>query len=211
MQVNVRAQYGISPLHLACQRGNIGAVEILLANENIDLTIADDNKDTPLHEAALNGFTEIVEMILRKMKSDGTISLMLLNDEDQTPLHLACREDHIEIVKLILTYGFEQRRELASAQDNELNTPLHLACESGNDEIVRLLLLNGADLLTPKNENVFPIHIAAKFGFVKVVETMLNSGTDVINVGDIYQKTPLHYAAQFNQEKMINFLVDKCV
>lgn len=208
--MNVKAQYGITPLHLACQRGNIDAVEILLNSANIDVTVADDNKDTPLHEAALNGFTKIVKLILDKMKSDGIVSLDLPNDEYHTPLHLACREGHTEVVKLILQYGFDQRMQLATAQDNEQSTPLHLACESGNDDIVRVLLLNGADLLSPKSENVFPIHIAAKFGFVKVVETMLQGAKeDIINVGDIYQKTPLHYAAQFNQEEMIDFLLDK--
>ena len=204
----MQAKHGISPLHLACQRGNYVAVEVLLGNENIDVTKTNDNKDTPLHEAALSGFPEIVELILKKMKKKG-ITLQLFNNEKHTPLHLACREGHTDVVKLTLQYGFQQREELVNDVDNELNTPLHFACESGEDEIVRLLLLNGAKLLSQKTDDVLPIHTAARFGYVKVVEIMLGSRENVVNLGDIYQRTPLHYAAQFNQEKMINFLLDR--
>ena len=208
-QVNMKAQYGITPLHLACQRGNLAAVQILLENDNIDITASDDNKDTPLHEAALNGVVAVVEAILQRMKRDGSVQLQLPNDELQTPIHIACREGHSDIVKLMLQYGFEQRRELVNAQDNEYNTPLHLACESGSDEIVRVLLLNGADLYARKIEDICPIHIACKFGYVKVVETMHGVEKDILEATDIYQRTPLHFAAQFNQDKMIDFLLDK--
>ena len=208
VDVNCKAQYGISPLHLACQRANYPAVKALLESKYIDVNIPDDNQDTPLHEACLSGDQRIVELLLQRMKEENA-NLLLQNDEKQTPLHVACSEGHTEIVKLILQYGFQQRKDLVSAQDNEFSTPLHLACENGNEEIVRILLLNGADIHAAKDEEISPLHLAARHGFIKVATTLLASGLKIINILDAEQQTPLHFAAQFNQSEMVTFLLEK--
>lgn len=208
VNVNCKAQYGISPLHLACQRANYPAVKALLESEYIDVSIPDDNQDTPLHEACLSGDQRIVELLLQRMKKENA-TLLLQNDEKQTPLHVACSEGHTEIVKLILQYGFQQRKDLVTAQDNEFSTPLHLACENGNEEIVHILLLNGADIHAAKNEEISPLHLAARHGFTKVATTLLASGLDIINILNTEQQTPLHFAAQFNQSEMVKFLLEK--
>ncbi len=85
----------------------------------------------------------------------------------------------------------------------------YLACESGNDEIVRVLLLNGADIHAAWNEDITPLHLAVRYGYLQVAKTLLDSGLDIINVLDVFQQTPLHYAAKNNQDKMIDFLVEK--
>lgn len=208
VNVNCKDKYGTTPLHMACSRGNIPAIEALLASPSIDVSFADFNRDTPLHEACLFGDKLIVEKLLQKMKAEGA-NLLAQNDENETPLHFACKEGHPEIVKLILQYGFDQRRELVSAQDNEYNTPLHLACESGKDEIVRVLLLNGADIFAARNEEISPLHLAARHGFLAVAKTLIDSGLEIVNILDAFQQTPLHYAARNNQDKMIEFLLEK--
>lgn len=205
---NCKDQYGVSPLHLACGRGNIAAVEALLKSPNIQVDIQDNNLDTPLHEACLTGDIQIVQLLLERMERDN-IDLLIPNDERQTPLHFACREGYVEIVKLILQFGFQQRSELVNAQDNEYNTPLHLACESGSDDIVRVLLLNDAKMHAVKNGEISSLHIAARHGFIGVARTLLESGMDIINLADADQRTPLHFAAEYNQIKMIEFLLEK--
>lgn len=154
VDVNCQDKFGVSPLHLACARNNLAAIEVLLASEYINPCVSDNNKDTPLHEACLNGNKEVVEKLLEWMSMEQGLELRAENDERQTPLHLACREGEAEIVKLILQYGFSQRDKLVTATDNEGSTPLHLACESGSEEIVRTLLLNGADIRCMKDEEV---------------------------------------------------------
>ena len=213
--MNVRARYGISALHFACQRGNKFAVDILLRRDGIIVDIKDDNKDTPLHEACLGGHLGIVESILtyKKLSAPNAdqIDLNLTNNELQTPLHLACREGHEEVVKTLLKQfsSLQLRTELTKCRDNEQNTPLHLACESGKEEIVKILMLNGADLFSVKLEDIAPVHIAARYGFTKVVNTLMQSGEDLMSTVEIYNQTPLHYAASHNQMEMISFLIDK--
>ncbi len=208
VDINCKDQCGSTPLHMACSRGNIAAVEVLLNDPSVYVDVRDTNNDTPLHEACHIGDKHIVEKILRKMKEDN-VDLLAQNDENRTALHSACKKGHIDVVKLILQYGFDQRRQLVSAQDNEYNTPLHLACESGNDEIVRVLLLNGADIHAARSEETTPLHIAARHGFHKVSKTLLDSGLDIIDILDAFQQTPLHYAARNNQDRMIDFLLEK--
>ncbi len=211
--MNVKAQYGVSALHLASQRGNEYAVDILLRKSEIIVNIQDENRDTPLHEACLNGHYAIVEKLLLRMKLENPedVNISLQNVELQSPLHIACREGYTEIVKILLQQvsSFQNRANLTQTRDNEQNTALHLACESGKEEIVRILLLNGADLFAVKIEDVTPMHIAARYGFTEEIKTLMSSGEDIIDVVDIYNRTPLHYAAAHNQVDMINFLIDQ--
>ena len=187
-------------------------MEFLLASNEINESISDENGDTPLHEACLSGETAIVEKILLKLKTSGEVNLLLPNDKQLTPLHIACREGYVEIVKLLLKNGFHQKKDLVEATDNELSTPLHLACENGregNDDIVKTLLLNGADIFSQMEGGITPMHIAAKYGHVKVMDMLNSSGEKIFEAVDEDEQTPLHYAAENNQVDMINYLIEK--
>ena len=208
VEINIGDIYGVTPLHMACARGNLAALEVLIETPDIKLDIPDNNQDTPLHEACLAGDPEIVETLLKKM-TEKEMPLLLQNDERQTPLHIACKEGLEDIVKLILQYGFDQRRSLVGAQDNEYNVPLHLACEGGNKAVVHVLLLNGADIETIKEEDITPLHIAARLGFTDIAKILVEAKADVVEASDISQQTPLHCASQYNQCEMIDFLLNQ--
>ncbi len=213
VDVNCKDLYGITPLHMACSRRNLAAVEVLLAHRNIDVGATDASDVTPLHEACLDGDKTIAKKLLEKIMED-KVEFLAKNDEDETPLHYACKAGHEDIVKLIIQFAIlhenrELVHELVTAQDRKRNTPLHLACESGNDVCVRSLLVNGADIRTTKHDDITPLHVAARQGFIEVAETILKSGLDIIDILDAYQQTPLHYAAKFNQGDMVEFLLQK--
>jgi ankyrin repeat protein len=54
------------PLHVACARGNVDCVKLLL-NAGADIDNKNEDEQTPLHLAALNGRTKVVELILRSV------------------------------------------------------------------------------------------------------------------------------------------------
>lgn len=196
---------------MACQNGNKVAVDVLLRCNDINIYIKDTSDDTPLHEACLNGHHDIVEILLKRMKLEdpNTMEIDAQNTESQTPLHLACREGHVEVVKVFLKHFFEKRALLCQTRDNEESTALHLACKSGSDEIVKILILNGADLFAKQHKGITAIHIAAQYGFINVARTLMQNVEDLTTPVDIYHRTPLHYAAYYNQMDMIKFLVEK--
>ena len=59
---------GVSPLYLACQRGNHIAVSSLLKCNSINVWMQDKNRNNPLHEASRNGHHAIVGMLIKHVK-----------------------------------------------------------------------------------------------------------------------------------------------
>lgn len=212
VQVNAKAQFGLTPLHLACQRGNLDAVTTLLKCENIDVNIQDEYMDTPLHEACMNGHQEIVKKLLAHISCSDIRAFNPQNSEFKTPFHFACHEGQAEVVQLLLAHvhdNYQMISLLLTTLDNERNTALHLACESGDEKIVAMLVREGANLLALKLGDVSPIHIAARHGFTEIANELIKSEEDILNVIDCEQKTPLHYSAAQNQVKMIQFLLEQ--
>ena len=125
--MNQTGRYGLSALHLACQRGNHIAVSILLRSNDIEVCIADKNNDTPLHEACFNGRDKIVENLMLDLELEDPASVPVKanakNCTLQTPLHLACREGHSVVVNCILKHipEFDKRSILTNSRDNEEN------------------------------------------------------------------------------------------
>ncbi|KAL5486880.1 hypothetical protein EMCRGX_G019417 [Ephydatia muelleri] len=204
--VNVRDSYGLTPLHIACARGNLAAVEVLLESANIDVNLPDNKGDSPLHEACVSGSVPIIQRLLQSPH----INILAQDNEKMTPLHIACREGHVEVVKTIFQYGTERIAELVKAVDNELNTPFHLACESGEPEVVQMLLSHGADVGAKRINDKSPMHLAAEGGYVEVAKILFEAGGEsTLRAIDDHLCTPLHDAAKNNHVEMIEFLLSR--
>ena len=188
----------------------MGAVDVLLKSENIDVSIIDSNEDTPLHEACLNGHCNIVQKLLSHIGPENLEAINHKNLESKTPLHLACHEGHTEVVRMLLDHVDEKLRKiLVRTEDKEGNTALHLACESGEVRNIRLLMAKGADVTSLKMDELAPIHIAARYGFIEIANELLTTGENILDIVDNSNKTPLHYAAAQNKLEMITFLLDQ--
>lgn len=202
----------MTPLHLACARGNLAAVTILLKCKNIDINIQDENQETPLHEASVSGHHKIVEKLLENMAHDDFSAFNPQNSESKTPLHFACHEGKVEVVQMLLDhvdYDVHKTSLLIETKDNENNTALHLACENGNKTVVSYLVAKGANCLALKLDDVSPMHIAARHGFTDIADELITKGGDLVNWINSDHQTPLHYAAAQNQVKMIHFLLEQ--
>ena len=207
---NIKDEDGLTPLAIACQRGNYFAVDRLLRADDIEINIRDNHNSTPLHEACEYGSKKIVELLLNKG------ALLLEADRDGvTPLHVACREGHVDIVKLLFRFGQDKKKGLVQAKDMHGSTALHFAVESGVTEIVEILILNESDPIAQKENEVTPLHIAARNGHIEIAKNLLQfkgpsqEGLDIIHIIEREQNTPLHFAARFNQCEMIEYLVDE--
>ena len=214
LQLNAVDQYGCTPIHVACQFGNLEAVTLLLG-KGAKFELKDENGDTPLHEACRNGNESIVKELLEKMSKKHLCSgnLVFRNDSGLTPLHKACREGHTEVIKLLVKYS-SNSRELVAAGDNDNATALHYACQKGNIEIITTLLEEEASIVAARCNGITPLHIAAQVGRVDVMKQFLGKGglrevRNIINVRDNYGQTPLHYATEYGHTDMIKFLLEK--
>ena len=205
-QVAVKSSQGITPLHMACSRGNFPAVEEIVNHDASCISVPDNHGDTPLHEACLQGSVKIVKLLIEK-----GADLSAYNNDYEIPLHVACKEGHVDIVKELLKPGHGDVKSMIAARDNEGNSCMHLAVESGVFETVKVLLLLRADPNAKNTDDVYPIHIAAAQGYTEMAGALLQYNSEVKNALDGELRTPLHHAAMHDQEPMIKFLMQKCV
>ena len=213
--MNAKDSYDITPLHLACQAGNLEGVKILLEECDADIAIQDSNRDTPLHEACLHGQEKIVKLLLDKMKTikseegsqEGKINLLVKNHLGLTPFHLACRGGHLEIARK-LYYHSDQPFLLVADKDIEGATALHLACQKDQPDVIEFLLSNGADVFAHKKDGMTPMHIAAQHGCLEVMKSLITGNENIdIDVRDRYEQTPLHFAAEYGKVEMMRLLL----
>ena len=66
--LSVNDQYDNLPIHVASRMGNVDCVRLLL-DAGADIDNKNEDEQTPLHLAAMNGRTRVVELILRLGKS----------------------------------------------------------------------------------------------------------------------------------------------
>ena len=101
-QPNVYDQWGMTPLHLACEMGDDRLVVILLAmGAHVDLPTPDDQGCcTPLLFAATHGRTECVRVLLRAGAAVDAPDIW-----GNTPLYKAACYNHHGCVRLLLEHG----------------------------------------------------------------------------------------------------------
>ena len=114
--VNVTDSNGWTPLHHACQYGDLESVRSLLdRGGNIH---AFSNKGYyPLHIAAMNNHPEVIELLHQK-----GANLEATCDNKMTAMHLAAKKGHAEIIKILHRLG----ANIYSQDDRDWN-PLHYA------------------------------------------------------------------------------------
>lgn len=127
----------LTALHLACRRGHMEIVELLLAAG------ADPNKTdvygwSPLFSACRYGYVEIVKLL---MCANADVNQK--NFDDWTPLYTAVYNQHIDVIKLLLS----AKDKIIVDQQTNGETPCHYVSHyvSRNSKIMKLLVEAGAD------------------------------------------------------------------
>ncbi len=175
-------------LHVAAQRKEFAAVEMLLA-EGLDPNAIDDTGQSPLHKAlefprgtlSLEN-TAIVRSLLKKGSQ-----LDSVDHRGNTPLHIAAAEINFDALDLLLDKGAK-----IDSVNNEGCTPFLLAVKSSRLKMARLLLRRGANLQDRDNEGATAVHMATRsLNFLKFL--VEESGAEV-NVKTNDGSTPLHWA-----------------
>jgi ankyrin repeat protein len=108
-----RDSSGRLKLQRVCDKGKFEEAKALI-EEGVDVNDQDYAGNSALHEASLNGYTDIVELLL---ENGAEVDLQSGPDDLDTPLIDAATNGHIDTVKLLLKYGADPRIENAHGQN----------------------------------------------------------------------------------------------
>ena len=206
---NEKKSYGTKRKHSANDNALLEAsrkgdkaqlISLLESGSNIDTTDAKGKQ--PLHWAAQNGDTAIVELLLDR----GATGIDASDKYGNEPLHLAAYNGHTGVVEMLLDRGAAG----IDAPDRGGMQPLHWAARYGRRATIQLLLDRGATGIdAPDNTGKQPIHWAARSGDTATVELLLDRGATGIDAPDEEGMQPLHYAAQSGNTATVKLLLDR--
>ena len=138
--VNIMDSNGWTPLHSACQYGDLEIVKILV-EDNANINKFSNTGYYPVHIAALNNHDKVIEYLCNKGKhKKNTADLECETDKKCTPLHLAAKKGHVGAIKKILDLG-------GNIYSTDLRgwTALHFASFNGHSKAVYTLCVEDSD------------------------------------------------------------------
>ena len=203
ISVNVMDNDNRTPLLWACQKANnVDNVTALLRHE------ADLNKTNKeygacaLHYAAKFSDKSMIEFLIRK-----GISVNVIDNDNQTPLLWACcQENNVDNVTALLTH---------TADINKTNKEygacaLHYAAKFSDKSMIEFLIEKGISVNVMDNDKQTPLLWACyQANNVDNVTVLLTHGADINKTNKECGAYALHYAAEFSDKSMIEFLIGK--
>ena len=173
---------GRSLLHVACQKGYSGIVQLLIDNgSNLFAKDVTGNMRTPLHYAASNGHEECVKILLNSTNESNCLMNLKttsknLNSKNKapwvsgrTPLIEAACNGHSKVVNLLLKNG-----TFPDAKDKFGRTALYMAAATGKEECVETLIQWNADIRAVDKYGKTALHIAAMKGHVGILGQLID-------------------------------------
>ncbi|KAG9505106.1 hypothetical protein J7337_002072 [Fusarium musae] len=190
---------GMSVLSWAASRGHLGVVRFLVERSTVNIAIdkSDHYGFTPLLLAARNGHETTVEYLLGK-----GASIDAADRHGRTPLSWAAGEGHSPVVGALLAWHLGVD---VDAVDEKGRSSLLLAAQRGFGTVVKLLLDAGA--APGKADKLGRTPLSWRVKCPEIVELLLRAKADM-NTSDMYQHSPLSYAAAGAYETTVKLLLE---
>ncbi|XWS66985.1 hypothetical protein CRYUN_Cryun05aG0247600 [Craigia yunnanensis] len=186
----VTGRHNDTELHLAAQRGDVGAIRQIMAEIDAQMM------------GTLNGAefdAEVAEIRLAVVNE--------VNELGETALFTAAEKGHLDVVKELLQYTTKEGIALKNKSGFD---PLHIAANQGHQAIVQVLLDHNPGLSkTVGQANATPLVSAATKGHITVVNELLCKDPSLLEISKANGKNPLHFAARQGHVNIVIALLDK--
>ena len=181
----------------------------LVLGSTSNVEASDENENTALHYAALEGKAEIVRLLIlnRQANQDATT-----REHGWTPLHYAAQRWHAEVIRVLGKNGTDCNT-LTSKLDGA-RSAIHLVLlEPGlpgyRANCIRLLLKYGANIEKPDGAGRTALHEAAQHGGPGKVKYLISKNSNLeARTSDSHKRTPLHIAAEARRLEIAKILLD---
>jgi len=189
-------------LHLAVTKGNLEAVDLLIAS-GANKNAVDDLGRTPFLLAIKEKNFKMAERLLKHHKVNPHITPF--NDPD-LPMILAAGTNQIDFVKLLLSDGFDINAKHQLYNGSNLLHCLPLRPDVTTETIKQLISL-GADVNAVDNDGCTPLYNAIVGGRLDVAEVFINSNANIEATAKGNYKA-LDLAIQKGNLQALKFLLD---
>ncbi|KAG8184304.1 hypothetical protein JTE90_008988 [Oedothorax gibbosus] len=198
--VNEVTESGESLIYLAASCGYYELTQLLLAMKaNIEDRGLKDK--TPLMEAAEQGNTEIVKLLLQH---GADVNAQICQDKKKATKIKACdMKPQTELQQQQLQQQLQQQQPVP-----EGNTPLIFACAAGHVDTVRLLLDAGASLEVHNENGHTPLMETASAGHVEVAKLLVERGASINTHSNEFKESALTLACYKGHLEMVRFLLE---
>ncbi|XP_022744800.1 ankyrin repeat-containing protein ITN1-like [Durio zibethinus] len=186
----VTGRHNDTELHLAAQRGEVGAIRQIMAEIDAQMmgTLSGAEFDAEVTEIRLAIVNEV-------------------NELGETALFTAAEKGHLDVVKELLQYTTKEGIALKNQSGFD---PLHIAASQGHEAIVQVLLDHDPGLSkTVGQANATPLVSAAAKGHTAVVNELLSKDPSLLEISKANGKNPLHFAARQGHVNIVKALLDK--
>jgi ankyrin repeat protein len=201
-------------IHKAVSDGNLTAVKEIVEAHPEAVNSTNDNGNTPVHIAALNGNVDILQYLLTK-----GADVNKKNGQSMSPLFYASYGKKTDAARFLVQHGADVNAQpsalvLAAGNGDEVlvetfltagadvnvigmgGTPLQRACFNGHVKVAEILLHHGADPNKPGPGGRTALMMAALRGRTEPVRLLLENGADP-NLKDTQSGGTALYAALY--------------
>ena len=195
---NIKGRNGVSPLHVACQKGNLSLIRTLICDYHVNLNDKDSFSDTPFISALVCGRDEVMLVLISEFGCDPT---NIKSRNGLSPLHVACEKGNLSLVRTLIR---DYHADL-NDKDRFGKTPFILALENERDEVMLVLISEfGHDPTDSKDRNgVSPLHVACKKGNLSLVRTLIRDYHADLSDRDILSNTPITLAIENERNEVM--------
>ena len=184
--VNVTNKQNFTALMMACIKGNVGVVSVLL-NARTDPNRVNADGDTCLHVAIR---TNCSKDILQSLIKHGA-NVNATNKQNLTALMIACTKGNVDAISVLLNAKADP-----NIPDAYGDTCLQNAVgEINNADVLQAIIVLSANVNATNKWNETALEIALMKGNVNAVDILITAGADV-NMSDSNSDTYLHNAVR---------------
>lgn len=233
IKVNLVAEDGMGdlcdaqPLHYAAYYGHIDVVNLLIKHKKIKLNDHDGIGLTPLQEAFVENYIEVVELLL-KAGADPNCPTIEASDPSidvagpyipvgTTPLQMAVILQNVEIAELLLDYKANINDLFDDSKNDDLSNEgyivqslLDIAVKNNDHEMVKLLCQHhedGLDFNTVDQEGLTPFFYAVIEGYDDIAKILLEYPQVEVDVYHEKYCSPFYHAVSINNLALVKELL----